>query len=162
MHDSLSLIAELSVALVAAAGIVTAIGGRDREYTALDRVTIRGLVVVAATPLGIALLGLIALSAGVPTARICSGLSFAYVLVIVIRYALTVPESIRIRVQDPTLPRRGLIVSTGLGIGVALLLLYNAIVLTSLWAVLAACAYELLCAVWLVLRLLLGTSLGSR
>ena len=45
--------------------------------------------------------------------------------------------------------------------GVALFVAYDALVITSFWAVLAACAYELLFAVWLALRLLLGTSLGS-
>jgi hypothetical protein len=67
--DLLSLIAELAIALVAAAGIVTAIGGRDRDYTATDRARIRSLIIVAATPLAVALLGLVTLSAEVqPTA----------------------------------------------------------------------------------------------
>jgi hypothetical protein len=57
--DLLSLIAELAIALVAAAGIVTAIGGRDRDYTATDRARIRSLIIVSATPLAVALLGLV-------------------------------------------------------------------------------------------------------
>jgi len=158
--DLLSLIAELGVALVAAAGIVTAIGGRGRVYTALDRATIRGLVVVAATPLAIALLGLVMLSADAPTTRIWSSVSYAYVAIVVIRYALTFPDSIRMRIQDPSLPRRGLVVSTAIGIGVALFLLHNAVVLATFWPIMAACAYEILIAVWLILRLLLGSRYG--
>ena len=81
-----------------------------------------------------------------------------YVAIIIVRYALTVPPSVRIRAQDPTLPRRGLIVSTALGVAVAFFLLYNAISLGSFWPILVACAWELLAAVWLVLRLLLGAT----
>jgi hypothetical protein len=159
--DFLSLIAELGVALVAAAGIVTAIGGRGRVYTPLDRATIRGLVVVAATPLAIALLGLVMLSADASTARIWSSVSYAYVSVVVIRYALTFPDSIRVRIQDPSLPRRGLVVSTVLSVGVALFLLHNAVVLATFWPIVAACSYEILIAVWLILRLLLGSRFGA-
>ena len=107
MHDSLTLIAELSVALVAAAGIVTAIGGRDREYTKLDRVTIRGLVVVAATPLGIALLGLTALSAGMTQERVCVGLSYAYVAVIAVPLALALASAWRWVVAKPAVEVAG-------------------------------------------------------
>jgi hypothetical protein len=158
--DLLSLIAELGVALVAAAGIVTAIGGRDRVYTPLDRASIRGLVLVAATPLATALFGLVLLSAGVSTPRIWESVSYAYVAMVVIRYALTFPDSIRLRIEDPSLPRRGIIVSTVLGVGVGLFLLYKTVVLVTLWPIVAACAYEVLIAVWLILRLLLGSSYG--
>jgi hypothetical protein len=155
--DSLGLVAELAVALVAAAGIVTAIGGRDRDYTPLDRVTIRGLVIVSATPLAIALLGLVVLSAEVPTARAWLVLSVGYIGLSVARNVLTLPESIRLRAQDDNLSRRGLGVPVALGLGVVLLLLYNALMLTALWPVLIACSYDLLVAVWLILRLLLGS-----
>jgi hypothetical protein len=116
---------------------------------------------VAATPLAIALLGLVMLSADASTTRIWSSLSYAYVAVVVIRYALTLPDSIRLRIQDPSLPRRGLVVSTALGIGVALFLLHNAVVLAIFWPIVAACAYEILIAVWLILRLLLGSRYGA-
>ena len=159
--DLLSLIAELGVGLVAAAGIVTAIGGRDRAYTPLDRASIRGLVLVAATPLAIALLGLVMLSADASTTQTWSSVSYAYVAGVVIRYALTFPDSIRVRIQDPSLPRRGLVVSTVLGVGVALFLLHNAVVLSTFWPIVAACAYEILVAVWLILRLLLGSRYGA-
>jgi hypothetical protein len=96
--DSLALVAELAVALVAAAGIVTAIGGRDRDYSPLDRVTIRGLVIVSATPLAVALLGLVVLSAEVPAAQAWLVVSLGYIVLKVARnvfelcYPLALPN----------------------------------------------------------------------
>jgi hypothetical protein len=155
--DSLALIAELAVALVAAAGIVTAIGGRGRDYTPLDRVTIRGLVIVSATPLAIALLGLVLLSAEVPTARAWSAASFGYIALIVARNALALPDSIRLRAQDQSISRLGLALPVALSSGMALLLLYNAVTLAAIWPILVACSYDILIAVRLILALLIGS-----
>lgn len=66
--DSLFLIAEIAVSLVAAAGISTAIGGRDSSYSPADRARVRSLVIVSMTPFFIALIGIALL-----TADICSG-----------------------------------------------------------------------------------------
>jgi hypothetical protein len=41
--------------------------------------------------------------------------------------------------------------------GVLALVLYNALTLAAFWPILAACSFELLVAVYLVLRLLLGS-----
>ena len=61
--DALVLIAELSVAPIAAAGIVTAIGGRGRVYSPGDRLRILGLIETAATALVVCLFAIVLVSA---------------------------------------------------------------------------------------------------
>ena len=154
--DLLSLIAELAIALVAAAGIVTAIGGRDRDYTATDRARIRSLIIVSATPLAVALLGLVTLSAEVQPTRAWSIVSFAYIAMAGARIAYTLPEFLRIP-DDHSQSWRPWTVILLLNAGVLALVLYNALTLTAIWPILIACSFELLVAVYLVLRLLLGS-----
>jgi hypothetical protein len=81
--EALVLVAELGVALVAAVGIVTAIGGRNRDYSLGDRARIRQLVAVAATPLAVALVALTLLSAQVPPERTWSLASLGYAALLV-------------------------------------------------------------------------------
>ncbi len=154
--DLLSLIAELAVALVAAAGIVTAIGGRDRDYTATDRARIRSLIIVSATPLAVALLGLVTLSAEVQSTRAWSIVSFAYIALGGARIAYTLPEFLRIP-DDQSPPWRPWAVILLINAGVFALVFYNALTLIAFWPILTACSFELLVAVYLVLRLLLGS-----
>jgi undecaprenyl pyrophosphate phosphatase UppP len=145
----------LAVALVAAAGIVTAIGGRDRDYAAPDRARVRTLIIMSATPLALALLALSALSAGARPERVWSLTSLAYIALAGARIASTLPEFLRIP-DDQVTTRRPWVVILTINSGVFGLLFYNAILLHVFWPILVACAFELLVSVYLVLRLLLG------
>ena len=154
--ELLTLIAELAMALVAAAGIVTAIGGRDRDYAASDLARIRSLIIMAATPLAVALLALSALSAELQPERIWSSVSLVYLALGAARVASTLPEFLRIP-TDQAPSRRAVVVILLINVVVFGLLLYNAAFLQAFWPISVACAFELLVGVWLVLRLLLGT-----
>jgi len=156
--ESLVLVAELGVALVAAAGIVTAIGGRNRDYSPEDRVRIRSLILVAAAPLAVSLLGLALISADIPLPQTWSLVSFGTAALIVALALSTTRESARVEGQSAavrrnTLRRNGIhFVLSG---GALSVLLYNGFVLSAFWPILVVCSYQLLSAVWLVLSLLL-------
>ena len=157
-EESLVLIAEVGAAFVAAAGIMTAIGGRNREYTPSDRLRIRSLIGAAALPLAVALLGLSLLSAQIQPARIWSILSFAQVALTAfmamsfVREVSRLPEQTA-RVLRTKRQRNGVMwISTAC---VVLLLLYNGLVLSAFWPILVSCSTTLLTAVWLILNLVL-------
>jgi len=152
--EALVLVAELGVALVAAAGIVTAIGGRSRDYSPGDRARIRQLIAIAATPLAVALVALTMLSAQVPPERTWSLASLGYAALIVGLSALGTSAASQLR-QPTAMVRRRTGVILALAAGVLLLLLYNGLVLWAFWPVLLACSFHLLGAVLLVLVLLL-------
>jgi len=157
-EESLVLIAEVGAAFVAAAGIMTAIGGRNREYTPFDRLRIRSLIGAAALPLAVALLGLSLLSAQIQPARIWSILSFAYVALIAMNAVSFARDFSRLPEQTARVLRtkrqRNGVMWTSAACGV-LLLLYNGLVLSAFWPILASCSTSLLMAVWLILNLVL-------
>ncbi len=91
--DVLVVIAELAIALIAASGIVTAIGGQGRECTATDRLRITGLFAAAANPLAISLFSMVFISADVHPPTAWSLASLAGVLFIIVASFWLAPEA---------------------------------------------------------------------
>jgi hypothetical protein len=156
--ESLVLIAELGIALVAAGGIVTAIGGRDRDYTPSDRIRVRSLILTSAIPLVVGLSGLTLLSAQIQPTHTWVLLSLGSVALIVALTVGVTREAARLPNSADGVPRTPLYrfpIHFILGAIVVLLLVYNGLVLHAFWPILLVCSYQLVSGVWLVLNLLL-------
>jgi hypothetical protein len=154
--DVLVLISELSVALIASAGIVVAIGGRGREYTANERTRIVGLIGFATLPLAVCLFGLVLISASVQPPRLWALTGGAQLLLILTAFIVGTRRAAEF-VKDPdssqTLTFTVLLAAPAVAcVG---LLIYNSIWLFAFWPIVAACSYYILVSVWIVFTLVL-------
>ena len=157
--DALILIAELAVGLIAAAGIVTAVGGRERDYTLIDRMRIISLVTFAAIPLATSLFSIVLITGTIQPPLLWSLASCAQILMMVAhtawgqRKAREFASDTKSRVS-----RTNVAVLMALSLVCLSLLLYNAFLLGAFWPVVGVCSYYILVSVWLVLRLVLEST----
>jgi len=154
--DILVLIAELAIALIAASGIVTAIGGRGREYTPADRLRITALFASAANPLATSLFAMVLISAAVHPPTVWSLAGLASVLINIAGTLKILPKA-RALQRNPAsaVSLLQIVLTSTLSVASSCLLLYNAVSLGAFWPVAGVCAYYILVSVWLVRNLVL-------
>jgi len=152
--DILVLIIENGIAIAGFSGIVVVLGRRQSgEWTAQDRLRLRGLLNASFTPMSIAGLALIMLASKVPSEmvwRICSSV-YALLYAIFWTYGMRLATSL----EPNEINRTQIFTVLVTGIAVMALLIVNAITIASFWPLAIGLVYHTVMALFNFVGLLM-------
>lgn len=154
-HGTFELIAELAIAVAGFAAVAVALGGRDREFGAMELVRIKSLFLYSALVLT-GCFGLFALvAADVSTPMATRLVSFVEAIGFAGFTAATAPEAIRLTPSNQSWVPYVVIGTYGVNI---LICLVNGLVVAREWPLMVVFSITILLSLWLFHRLLTRTT----
>ena len=149
------LFAELSIALAGFTGVAAAFGGRDREFSGIDRGRLDAVFLFSGASLAVSLLAITLVDAGVSTPRTfrtCCAVAGGLILGI---FARQLPRVIRLRRDGEASTSRAFIAFAFLYLlGLPVAYFWAAIAEPTSWPLFAGISSQLLYGLWMFARLL--------